>query len=464
MPDGSSLTGDNGGKPRVSLIITAKNLERYIDAALWSARRQTLREIEILVIDDGSVDGTCARIIEHAADDARIRVLEGPGRGPAAARNIGLRAAQGDWIAILDGDDIMHPRRLELLLIAAVAEDADILADNQILFFEDGSPSTFLLEGEAWQRRRYIALGEYIRANIMFSNGAPLGYLKPLIRRNLLGDGGVFYDESLRIGEDYDLVARLLHAGAAFAYVPGAFYFYRRHQRSISHRLGTADIASLLAAANRFHPKLFSVPEWRAASEERRAALIRVGRFSRCVDSLKARSFGAAAVNLALHPAIWPLLFNAARGGIERRLRERAKARQPQAAENLLRKRFALLLDGAMPRPGALVGHLEALGWQGKVIAGVTPHGRLTADFVSPVLLELVQARDSQLVFYDDARLRDLLPYLLSPDARLVHILAQTGASPGELQPVEEALAPLQISLTDLADPESLARRLAQVA
>jgi len=453
--------------PRVSLIVTAKNLERYIDAALWSARRQSLRDIEILVIDDGSTDRTPAIIAEHAAEDDRIRVLEGPGRGPAAARNAGIWSARGEWIAVLDGDDIMHPKRLEVLLIATVVEDADILADNQILFFEDGSPCSYLLEGEAWQRRRRIELGDYIRANIMFSDGAALGYLKPLFRRAMLGGGGIVYDESLRIGEDYDLVARLLWAGATFAYVPGAFYFYRRHQGSISFRLRTADIASLLAAANRFHAKLFATPDLSAVSQERRDALIRAGQFSRCVDNLKSRAFGAATLDLVLHPSIWPLLADALRDGIGRRLAART-ARKPAEATPAPAKRFALLSSSSGSRPAALIAYLEAAGWQGNVIHCPISNGRMTADFAAPILLELPQVRDLDLVFYDDDRLRDWLPYLLSPAARLVRIIGQSETSPswtqGDQLPAGPAGLPLTLTAADIADPQLLAQQLAQVA
>lgn len=452
--------------PRVSLIVTAKNLEHYIDAALWSARQQSLREIEILVIDDGSTDRTRAIIAEHAAQDHRIQVLEGPGRGPAAARNIGIGAARGDWIAILDGDDIMHPRRLELLLIAAVAEDADILADNQILFFEDGSPSRFLLEGEEWQRRRRIELGAYVQANTMFSSGAQLGYLKPLFRRAMLGGDCISYDESLRIGEDYDLVARLLWAGATFAYVPGAFYFYRRHRSSISFRLQTADIASLLAAANRFHAKLFAMPELSAVSEARRGALIRAGQFSRCVDSLKSRRFGTATLDLLLHPAIWPLMADATRDGISRRLRARADRKALPETTTAKPRRFALLSGSLGIRPAALINYLQAAGWQGEIINCAPAGGKLTADTASPALLDLVQNRGVDLVFYEDERLGDWLPYLLSPAARLVRIVGQSDL-PANLQPVaRDDTTQQQITLTaaDIANPQALAEQLAQVA
>lgn len=482
MPlDASSMTGDFGnGAPRLSLIVTSKNLESYIDAALWSARRQSLRRIEIIVIDDGSTDGTRRRIARHMQEDARLILLDGPGRGPAAARNLGIQAARGDWIAILDGDDIMHPRRLELLLAEALACNADILADNQILFFEDGSPSAFLLEGDEWKERRQIELGDYIRANIMFESNAPLGYLKPLFRRRLFEDAAARYDESLRIGEDYDLVARLLWDGARFAYVPGAFYFYRRHRHSISFRLGSAEIASLIAAADRFHARLSDAPQLRAVSQRRRDALVRIGHFTRCVERLKSRAFAAAALDLFRYPSIWPLLRDAAKDGLGRRLRERLKKSLPMQAttspattgqatalpEAAARpaKSFVLLTRGKVP-PAALLASLEQGGWRGRVVdcAAIAP--TLTAGFIGPELLAMTMARDARLVLYDDAQLLDLAPYLLSPDARLARIDMQSdrpAEAPEPLSAPQPAETAQQIVLTaaDLANPQALARRL----
>ena len=404
-------------EPLVSIVIACRDVSAYIDAALWSALRQSVNDIEILFIDDGSRDDTRGKVESHAAADARLRILDGPGRGPAAARNVGVRAARGRWIAILDGDDIMHPRRIELLLSAAAGGDSDILADNQILFYEDGSASHFLLEGADWRQPRQIDLALYIRANTMFGNGPALGYLKPLIRRALLGNGRCLYDESLRIGEDYDLIARLMLAKARFSYVPGAFYFYRRHQASISFRLGGGEIASLLAAADSFHRRLpADADALLAASRERRKGLVKAANFAHCVDRLKARAVFAAALDILLHPGILPLLAEAARGGLARRKRETA-AIAGATAKPSHAKRFALLAKGDPAGLASTRAELEQAGWQGRVYLCTDLLLPLTAETVAPILLQLAAARDSDLVLYDDPALIDILPYLLSPAA-----------------------------------------------
>src|SRR3546814_2503148 len=97
--------------PLVSLLMVARNSERFINEALLSARRQTLREIEIVVIDDGSTDATLDIASRHTQADPRVRVYPGPQAGLAAVRNCSLRRARAPWAAILDSDDLLQDRK-----------------------------------------------------------------------------------------------------------------------------------------------------------------------------------------------------------------------------------------------------------------------------------------------------------------------------------------------------------------
>ena len=95
--------------PVVSVITPAYNAERYIEHTLESALRQTFREFELLVVDDGSTDGTAAIAQRYAEKDARFRVLRQTNRGIAAARNLAMRRARGRYLALLDSDDLWFP-------------------------------------------------------------------------------------------------------------------------------------------------------------------------------------------------------------------------------------------------------------------------------------------------------------------------------------------------------------------
>ncbi len=100
--------------PTVSVVIPCYNASATLAEALSSARRQSLRDIEIIVVDDGSSDGSQALVTASAQSDARIRLLTQANSGVSAARNLGINAAKGRLIALLDADDVWAPHHLEL--------------------------------------------------------------------------------------------------------------------------------------------------------------------------------------------------------------------------------------------------------------------------------------------------------------------------------------------------------------
>lgn len=99
--------------PLVSVIIPAYNAEKYIEATLVSVLAQTHRNIEVLVVDDGSIDRTAEIVQGFACEDSRVVLLKQANAGVAAARNLGIESARGSLIAPVDADDIWYPRNLE---------------------------------------------------------------------------------------------------------------------------------------------------------------------------------------------------------------------------------------------------------------------------------------------------------------------------------------------------------------
>lgn len=117
-------------KPVISLIIPVYDVEEYLRCCLDSVIAQTYDNLEIIVIDDGSLDN-CGRICdEYAARDVRIRVIHQENAGVAAARNTGLDMAIGDYIGFVDSDDYLHPQMFEILLKNLLAAEADISVCN----------------------------------------------------------------------------------------------------------------------------------------------------------------------------------------------------------------------------------------------------------------------------------------------------------------------------------------------
>ena len=314
----------NQGALQVSVIMANYNGGPFIVDAMASVARQTMRDLELIVVDDGSTDDSVARVEQFAGRDPRVRLLRTGGRtGPAAARNTGLGTARGRWVAILDSDDIMHPGRLATLIDAGTAWEADIVADNQILFSDDRTiPSTTLLRGYR-DFSSPVSAAAYIRSNAFFSGGMPLGYLKPLFRRSFLEQSGCRYDCSLRIAEDYDLVLRLLLAGAQFRVSPQLSYFYRRHGQSISHRLSSRTLLPMLDADRRLRatqPPASLTPEIVDALDLRRQTILRALDFETLVEALKQRQWADSVRLAARKPRVAALLAIPVRDRLRRAL------------------------------------------------------------------------------------------------------------------------------------------------
>ena len=182
------------------------------------------------------------------------------------------------------------------------------MADDLVHFGAPGAEGRTLLQPLGLAAPLWLGAAPYLRAN----GGDPalpaFGYLKPVIRRAALGERR--YDPRLRIGEDYDLVLRLLLGGARFLVLPDPLYAYRRHAGSISHRLSVDTVAAMLAA-HRALPRLAD-PEARAAATAVDRQLRRALRYERLVADLKARRWGRALPRLA-DPAMVPRLVESLR-------------------------------------------------------------------------------------------------------------------------------------------------------
>lgn len=241
---------------RVSVIMPARNAAPFIDEALRSVREQSMADLEILVIDDGSSDSTPVIVEGHAREDDRVRLLRGAGRGPAAARNIGLSAAKGAWAAMVDADDLILPDRLQRLLEGAETTGAQIAADNLMAFHDDGRVDHVWLAGPPWAQTRRLDLATFLACGEATGRDEGLGYLKPIFQLDWLRGKDLLYDQSLTIGEDFDFVSRALAAGAVYVFQPFAGYRYRRRSGSVSHRVSAAQLEAMIAAARRLAAKL----------------------------------------------------------------------------------------------------------------------------------------------------------------------------------------------------------------
>jgi len=207
---------------RVSVIVAAYNVEEFIPRAIASVLAQSYPSWEIIVVDDASSDRTCDVVEDFARRDARVHLLRHTSNGgPAAARNTGIEAAQGEWIAILDADDAWRPHRLEKLLAAAASTGANFIADNQI-FYDVGLKREVGVAHDFSEECIQITAEEMFRSK----NTMRFGEMKPLIRRSFINQHDLRYNPAFRFGEDLYFYAELLFSGAYAILLAQPYYIY----------------------------------------------------------------------------------------------------------------------------------------------------------------------------------------------------------------------------------------------
>ena len=117
---------------KVSIIIPVYNMKDYLEEAIESVISQTYKNIEIIIIDDGSNDGSEKICDDYSRLDSRIKVIHQENKGLSAARNKGLEIMTGDYVAYLDPDDVYHPKMIEMLHDKMINEDVDCVICNFI--------------------------------------------------------------------------------------------------------------------------------------------------------------------------------------------------------------------------------------------------------------------------------------------------------------------------------------------
>lgn len=202
------------GAPLVSIVLPVRDGAATLARALASVRAQTLDDWELLVVDDGSEDGTAELLRQLAGREPRLRVLA-PGRvGLVSALNAGLAAARGEFIARMDADDESHPERLAAQVDLLRARPELGLVGCRVGFGGDATANRGYALHVAWLNG-IITPEEHARSRFIES---PLAHPSVLFRRALLARHGGYRDGDFP--EDYELWLRWLEAGVRMAKVP----------------------------------------------------------------------------------------------------------------------------------------------------------------------------------------------------------------------------------------------------
>jgi glycosyltransferase involved in cell wall biosynthesis len=232
---------------RASLIIPTFNHARFLGAAIDSALAQTLGAVDVIVVDDGSTDDTPAVLARYAG---RVRVLRQPNRGLSSARNAGLAAARGTFVAFLDADDVMAPAKLAAQLEVLDRSPAIGWTYCDVLMETVATGAT----ARASERFGYAAraLDGWLFPELIHGNFIPA--IAPLVRRTALEAAGGF-DERLTALEDWDMWLRLSLIAEA-RYTPTVLVTYRIRPGGMSEDRARMDRSrfQVLDKINRMRP------------------------------------------------------------------------------------------------------------------------------------------------------------------------------------------------------------------
>lgn len=214
----------------ISVIIPCYNAEKYLGECLDSVLAQEYRDLEVILVDDGSRDHTLEIAKAYAQRDTRMRVFHQENRGVCAARNLGLSKAYGEWIAFVDADDLLPLDAFEVMA-SAIADNVDMVVCAHETFDETGRhevvwPQTRWMDLPPEKRRHAAALrlieGDSV-LNIMCNK---------LHRRSLIEREQLRLVEGIRMAEDALFNLEAVLCGREIAYVNRITYQYRTHSLS----------------------------------------------------------------------------------------------------------------------------------------------------------------------------------------------------------------------------------------
>ena len=220
----------------ISVIVPVYNVKDYLQACVGSILQSSFNDLEVILIDDGSTDGSGYICDEYASRDERIRVIHKQNGGVSSARNAGIDAARGEYVAFIDGDDMIHPQMFEILVNALNEGEDDYdfsmcyfkkvneVEDTTIYQKEIASYSIKIISQEDFFRRIYSTDG--------FEMGQSHIAASKLYKRSFIDR---LYFKELKVGEDTEWVHRACMRMKKCILVEKELYYYIQRGSSLTH-------------------------------------------------------------------------------------------------------------------------------------------------------------------------------------------------------------------------------------
>ncbi|MCL5105498.1 MAG: glycosyltransferase [Armatimonadetes bacterium] len=279
--------------PLISVLIPAYNAESTIEAAIASILRQTCRDFEVVVVDDGSIDSTPDLLDSFSAADSRVRVIHSPKRGIISALNTGLEVSSGELIARMDADDISHPSRLEMQARLMEAQLHLSVCSCLVRQFPRDGLLGGLLHYEDWLNS--LTSHQDISRDIFIES--PVAHPSVMLRRRELVEIGGYQERGW--AEDYDLWLRYREAGKHFAKVEKTLVFWRQSEGRLTFTDRRYSVENFLRAKAHYLARILKgsnrpIVLWGAGKTGRRIIkhLLREGMDIEAVIDIDAKKIG----------------------------------------------------------------------------------------------------------------------------------------------------------------------------
>lgn len=214
-------------KPLISIIVPVFNVARFLDECVLSIINQTIQDLQIILIDDGSTDESGALCDQFAERDDRITVVHQANAGVSAARNAGLRVAEGMYIAFVDSDDVLPENAYEILLMN-VQENFLPMGRVQLMT-EEG-----MLQNSSCFERKEISQSEFLRDLFLEKDFSYLGYpVDKLFCRRIIENYHLRFDEKIKLNEDRLFVLTYLLHCDGVVFDEHVVYYYRQRSNGV---------------------------------------------------------------------------------------------------------------------------------------------------------------------------------------------------------------------------------------
>ncbi|MFW5471876.1 glycosyltransferase [Knoellia sp. CPCC 206450] len=211
--------------PLVSVVVPVHDVVDYLDACVGSIVGQTHTALDVVLVDDGSTDGSEALCDAWAERDLRVRVVHQAAQGSSVARNVGIDAAHGDWLTFADSDDVLSPDLVAILLAAAVGSGAEIALGEHVAF-EEGEQVAFTPGSTVTVSPAAVETMQVMCVRPQW------GPVAKLLRRDLLVDGPRFPEGLLH--QDLAFTPRVFGRATLVARTDAVVYGYRQRRGSVT--------------------------------------------------------------------------------------------------------------------------------------------------------------------------------------------------------------------------------------